>query len=1700
MNNLLDYIETEELVTTGYYSLYSVEEKASKEKFILKKFLRIDEHQLATLKSGVQLALELKLDSILEPIHVFEEGIDVGILYKPFDGVSLRTFFNKKNKFAAKEFVKVSKNIASLVTGFHDRGWVIKNCCPENILIHPETYECKLGDLRKATRIFKNENVESLDHADLLELQYISPEQTGRINQITDHRSDFYSLGIIFYEMLTGRLPFNVSNRAEIIHAHLSLPVEIPIKIDQTIPNVLNDIVLKLLSKGSVERYQSSEGLLYDLDIAEGFLDSPNTFKAGQKDKIHKIVPTSKLVGRKEELETIENVYKIVKSGKKQAVYISGYSGVGKTRLIQEFYKNKLTDNIPMVASKFDILQRAAPYSALLEAITEIVNKLLKEDDDQLEYWKKRLQSYLKENACLIINVIPELEALIGSQEEVNNLPPDETQMRFQQTFINFIAAFTTDENNLILFLDDLQWADFASIRLIEMLLLDDSINNLLFIGAYRDNEVDGAHPLDISLRKQEQWININEVKISAFNEEDTRELILQTLHDPVQKGGELAQILYRKSGGNTFYTLQLLTSLFEENLLFRNEEGVWNWNEKLINQESVTANLVEFLVKKIENLEIRLQSLLKIAACIGDMFDLKVLALLADEKMNHVADELAVAVNMGYLVSMDENVDAFFKMISSIHEDEFALFNNTRFRFSHDRIRQAALVLVNTNELAKLNLKTARIKLQYLSETQKEEELFYLANHLNAGEKLIKNEVELQHLITYNYRAGIKAKNTSAYDSAIDYFSSAEKHLNFDDNYTPLYDIYLKRSQCRYLSGDYQKAEKELDVLYNSCTNRLDKLNTLFTKVYLYNIQDKKYEAMEAGRMGYSLYNIKMPVKSNAIMLLLLKDLMFAKIKLPEKKISNLINMPLMEDQEKIRFQEFLLAMSPTIYQYNQKLFAWNFMRMVFGSLKYGNSGVSSIAFIGYGMLVSQLFGKYKIGEKLADVAIEINSKLGYTALKWKVRLSYYNFVHHWTRPIRGSLDKILEVENGAFANGDPIFAGYAIFIYHQQKFALGFHLDKLHDSFETYLKVVKKRRDAETEHFLKSYYYAIRCLIGYELDTQLMGANYDAPLMIKESTALLNYSVVADIYIAYMGILYMFGHYEKAWNYYLQSAKYVSFVEQRYEFAEFNLYGVLICSAVNDLEMPTKKNPRKLAKKHLAKLKTWKKLCPENFEPQYLIASAVYTSMSKNNSSVNALFEKAIACSEKYRFINYKALAGELAGRRQHKVGNRIMSQTYLNNARSDYQRWGAIAKVKQLESSFEDIFSTSIIKQKSQTTDESLVAGMDLNLVLQANQAVKSAKDVDSLIVQLMNVIIKYSNADNGYLLVKNKSELIITAGYTIASGAESLTEYPDNEILPLSIIKYVIRLKKLLILNNPSQIAEYSNNRYFKNNHPKSLICYPILKQGDVFGVLFLENHQHEGVFNEKKISILNLISAQVAVSLDNAFLYENLEKKVLERTEKIQTEKGIVDAMLENILPKASINELKRTGKTTARKFEGVTVLMADIKGFTKISEVLSPEELIAKIDFYFRSFDMIMEKYKLEKIKTIGDAYMAAGGLMGNINESAINMVLAALEMQECMYKENIGVADADKLEMRIGLNTGIVIAGVVGIKKYQYDIWGDTVNIAARMEQQSEPGRINVSLETYSLTNNLVNYTYRGEIEGKNKGLMRMYFVESIK
>ncbi|RYY27280.1 MAG: GAF domain-containing protein, partial [Chitinophagaceae bacterium] len=957
----------------------------------------------------------------------------------------------------------------------------------------------------------------------------------------------------------------------------------------------------------------------------------------------------------------------------------------------------------------------------------------------------------------------------------------------------------------------------------------------------------------------------------------------------------------------------------------------------------------------------------------------------------------------------------------------------------------------------------------------------------------------DLDNLISINLRAGRKASEATAYDSAINYLELGRQSLTFPENYRDLFEFYLLGAACKYQTGRYEEAEKDLDQLYARCETRLDKLEVLMLKVYMHTSNDEKEKAVEAGRLGFALYGLYMPRSKPVVMLAVFKDIIKAKWLLRGRRIDNLPGRSIMKDPEQIRFLEFTLAVSPPSYQFDQNLFAWGVMQMVNYSLKYGNNGVASFGYMGYGMILAQSFGDYLTGKKLADTGVLINKQLGYTVLKWKIGMCYHNFVQHWTQPVRPEFDNMQEIINGCLANGDPIYAGYGIFHYHQKKFVLGFPLPDLQQSYEDYLRVVDQRGDLETRHFLESYYYAIRCLRGIEDNVLLMGQSFNVKERLAQIVGSSSFSCAADTYIAYINILYQFGYISEALENYLASGRFMAFIYHRYEYAEYNFYGGLICARAHEKKRSPSRPYLAMLKTHLKNLKKWSEYCPDNFEPKYILLQAELARITGNTGSTATLYEKAIQSADRYLYINFKALANELAGRYHAGSGNSIIAKTYLDNARNAYMQWGAIGKVRYIEKEFGELLGPSILDKTQVGKHISSLQHIDLSLVLEASQAVNTAKDIDQVIEQLMQTVIQNSGADTGYILTRTRADLVIKASYNTTEGAKSLSEYPDADRLPLKSIRYVARVKEPSIINNPSRQTEYSALPYFALHQPQSVLIFPILKQGDLFGILYLENYSNEGVFDSNRIGLLNLISAQIAMLLDNANLNMNMETLVKERTVSLETEKEQLSDLLKNIFPKEAIEELKATGKTTPQRLENVTVLMADIKGFSRISEKITPEELIGMIDNYFRAFDWIMGKYGLEKIKTIGDAYMAIGGIGNTLDTGAEKMIMAAIEMQHFAAAQLPGIDGKDKVELRIGIHTGVVIAGVVGAKKLQYDIWGDTVNIAARMEQNSEPGRVNISEATYQQVRDRFNFIYRGKIEAKNKGELDMYFAEQL-
>ena len=1701
MITLNGYESFETIVETPSFSLMRVEDNLHHEKFIAKVYKSPSDKQVQSVKNLVELVKEEEWSDVLQPISYLLQKDAVAIIFKNAAGCTLRQFMMEHQRILPSRFVPIAISLCNMLSSFHSNGWIIGNLRPEYILIDPEKKICRIADLEKASRVFKKETDSSYNFSVRGELDYISPEQTGRTNQVIDYRSDYYSLGVIFYEMIAGRLPFVSNSSSELLHAHIARQ-PVPLKsLDPYLPRVLNDIIIKLLSKNPEDRYQTLSGLLYDLEKCTGYFQDDHylaSFKIGKKDFVGHVIITGILMGREKELAVINDAYQLSLIGKKQALYIGGYSGVGKSRLVEEFILRKVQPSSFVSKAKFDTLQRNSPYSAFIDAIRALIRNLLREDEKRLSGWKDRLLGFLHGNGEIIINVVPELEIVIGKQPVLDELSPDESQNRFQQTFLNFISAFCTNDYSLILFLDDLQWADLASIKLIELIVYDSRISNFLFIGAYRENEIDPTHPLAISLQKQEKKADIKELTLAPLEKETTGEFILETLQNQVENPVELVEKIFHKTQGNIFYTIQLITALNDAGLLYKDDEGLWKWDKKALQEYNFTENVIELLVKKINNLDELQKKILLTGACVGDSFDLLTTANITGERLYTITNELSAVINMGYLVTRDENMDHYSRSLSNVSDDDLSRVGNVGFRFSHDRIRQACLSMVKEEELSLINFKAGQFKLKNYTASEIEEEIFSIANHLNRGSQFIREEEDIHHLVDINFRAGKKAMNATAYDSAIVYFSKGKQFLNFKDHYRQLYDFCLQGAACKYQTGQYDEAEHDLNELFGLSHSRIDKLEVLMLQVNMLTSNEEKEKAVESGRIGFSLYGLHMPKSKLLTTMIVFKDIIKAKWILRGKKMDELPERPVMKDAEKKRFLEFALAVSPAIYQYDQNLFAWDVMKMVSYSLRYGNNGVASFGYIGFGMILAQGFSDYKAGKKLADLALLINTQLGYTVLKWKLGTVYNNFVEHWTMPVRPEFDNIQEIINGCISNGDPIYAGYGIFHYHQKKFVLGFPLAEVQQSIENYLKVVDLKGDKETRHFLEGYYYAVRCLRGVDENIVLLGKSFNVPERLAKIVASSSFSVAADTYIAYMNILYQFQYYKEAWQRYLEGSKYVKFIYHRYEFAEYNFYGGLICAMAYEKKLSPATFCLKRLQAHLKKLKLWSSNCPDNFEPMYLLLKAELARITSQPGNTATFYEKAIESADKYLFTNLKALANELAGRYHFQLANTTIAKTYLENARQAYLQWGAVLKVKCLEKEFQSLLGKSILAENKEITATDFLQNADMNLVLETSNAINNATDIDTVIEKLMQTVIQNSGADSGYILIRNRADLVIKASFNMSEGARSVTEYPDVNNLPLNVVRYVGRVKELMVINNPAKQAEYSELPYFISHQPLSVLIYPILKERKVFGLLYLENYLTEGIFDSKRIGMLNLISSQITMLLDNAYLNKNMETRVKERTSELETEKNQISNLLENIFPKEAIEELKTTGKVTPQELQNVTVMMADIKGFTNISERLNPEELIAMIDSYFNAFDEIMVKYGLEKIKTIGDAYMAIGGIGKTLYNGAEKMVQAALEMQE-FAKQRLSETTSEQIQLRIGIHTGVVIAGVVGSKKLQYDIWGDTVNIAARMEQASEPSRVNISEETQKLVKDKFNLTYRGKVEAKNKGQMDMYFADPL-
>lgn len=1678
-------------------------------------------HEYNTLK-------RLDHDGIIKVSALLSKNKSVCVVEEFFEGETLKARIFRQ-PFTLKEFFHVALQLTEILAYVHAHGIIHKDINTTNILISNDL-RVKLIDFGISSN-FTNEEHEVLN-PDNLEgtLTYISPEQTGRTSYAITPGSDLYSLGIVFYEMLSGKPPFDSADALEVIHFHLSrIPASIA-KILPGLPAGLSLIISELVEKIPDDRYQSANGLMFDLKLLEKEISegkATNNFKVRTHDKSGKFRKTQRLYGRENEITNLLNCYNELPHTGSMLALVAGYSGVGKSAVVKQLQRPVTEKNGLFISGKFDQFKRNIPYFAFIEAFDTVLKNILVESDAKITEWKDKFMSVLGANAVLITEVIPSLEFITGKLPASEKLAPAEQEYRFRLVLLDFIYCFTSKAHPLVIFLDDLQWSDLPSLNLIERILTYKREDDILIVGAYRSNEVNDSHPLLLTLQQlQKENTKITTIDLQPLNESTTIEIVADSFGMHKDQATELGKHVYYKTQGNPFFINRFLQSLYENKLVYLNGNANWTWNQAELDKLDYTDNVIDLMAKELTLLPPKSRETLKYAALLGNSFNINTMGKVMQSSPNSVFQTLQPALNTGYLLTIDHKYRAFSLFDEGINESfEHESVNlDVNFRFLHDRVQQAAYALISAEERPQMHLKTARILLDSTPANKLNDLLFDIASHYSHAHNIVEDPGEKISIADLYLKAGTKAKDSTSYDVAIKYLDSAKDLLPGDcwkTYYKLTFEIYAALSECESLNGQHDKAEVLFDQVLNNAQTKLEKLKVYYTHAALYLKIGNTSKSLQLGRDAMKLYDIAFPEGKNTIKLAasweIIKHLVLFSTKYKNKE--KLYNLPECTDPEIIAINQFLIDVSTSAYQEDQNLMVIVVLRIIQQYLKHGYTDAVGWGFSGFSVVTYSGIGLSKLGFDLWDITLALHKRIKSSVVKTKQDYTLNAFFNGWKYPLIKNLPDINNNVKACLMNGDLNFAGYAIALHFWKQLSGGVNLTVALDGVQDPLKYLISNKIGAGYNFVVPAIQLARTLNNKAgIPGEWESNDFDEDKFLDELKAIGNSTNHAFYYNFKLPYYYFFDRHDEGIEWANNGDSVQTFILGHYFTSEWYFYySLMISSKYESFNSTELRKYNKILAKHLKWFNHWVKGNKENFEQQLFILQAEKCALAGDLQEAILFYEKAIAASNKNGFTQFAAIANERAAKQLAKKGINKQSNFYLKDAFELYDAWGAYGKCKHMKYQWPEFFSDKYINRTGSTRTNLSIAALDYNSLIKASHSISSKIKLDELINRLMNVLLENAGAQKGVLLIPRENDLyIVSEGIAGPENIQNNTTElaATSQKIPLSLINYCWRTLDLKATNNAIKDDVYGHDPYVKENQIKSMVCIPLTNKGNKVGLIYLENKLIEGVFTPNKMEVLNMLSGQIGISIDNALLYENLESKVKERTTDLEEQKLIAEArtiealqqkqladeerkktdtLLLNILPTEVADELKTNGESKARSFDSVTVLFSDFVNFTTICEQLSPSELVFELNKCFAAFDKIMDQNELEKIKTIGDAYLAVCGLPTVCEDHAVKACKAAKEILQWINNP----ANECKFEIRIGLNSGPVIAGIVGLKKYVYDIWGDTVNTASRMESSSLPGKINISESTYQLIKNNFACEYRGEIEAKNKGYINMYFLE---
>lgn len=1646
--------------------VYSAVRESDGKKIVVKTLVQKFplKEDLAALNREYELLKNVSIEGVVKVDELVKYGHGNLAIIMENSGISLSRYLQQLSNqtVSVDAFYNFAVQLVSTLGQIHDAQIIHKDLVPNNIIIDQESKLLKIIDFSSSSQLIREHQEANASRRIEGSLQYISPEQTGRMNRDIDYRTDYYSLGVSFYQMLTGRLPFESDDALELVHCHISKKPLEPRRYNKQIPVSLSNIILKLMSKNAEDRYQSSRGILFDLELSRNLYrngDYSSGFELAGQDVSRRFSIPQKLYGRDEEMEVLESCFKNASSGSMELALVSGYSGVGKSVLVHELGRSIAMTNGFLVHGKFDQFRQNTAYFAFTQAIRELVRQLLGENEKRLEEWRRKIISALGNNAQLMVDLIPELDLIIGPQPQVPSLSPEETQNRFFLLFIEFLRVFASPSHPLVIFLDDLQWSDIPSLNLLSKLVTASELDHILIIGAYRDNEVDTMHPLTLTLDDIEKKRYVQKLKLNPLGIDAVNRLVSDTLLTHPDKALSLSQILFEKTNGNPFFTIELLKNLYERDIIFFDAaSSEWMWDSKAIDKINYSDNVIDIIVSKMNQMEDSSLEVLQLAACIGSSFDLNTLSVIHEKTPELTARHLDEALASNMIVPLSSN----YKFVGFEYEDQAKpQLNNTikavnseltEYKFQHDRIQQAAYQTVVKEDRDKLHLSIGKLMLNHKDTDKVDDQLITIVAHINHGRHLIEEVTDKLEFAKLNLEAGIRAKESSAYDSALEYLKIADElYTDCDghEDYKLFWELSDQLQQCYYLTGDWVNSEIWADIMLKEAKSDIEKALVFSARTRQYATIGKMKESIEAAYKGLAVLGFKLkdnPQKSDVE-----KEIKRVSSLLAGRQVKDLINEADISDKKAAIASQLLMEIFAAAFLSGSgEKFPYVVLNSVNIALEYGNSPEVAFNYAAYGMLLCGYFNDPITAYEFGQLAVKMIDKYDNIALKSRIIYVYTMFVHHWSNHWSTMTSWFKKGIESGYQSGDLLYLAYSA----QDCVIWDPRLD-LETASEEHSKMLSIVRECDYQDSLDSGTLFLQMQLNFQGETDgkfsLTNETFNEAVCVRGMkerhfmTGIANYNIYkAEIHL-------MYNDFVGALGYVLKQEELIDSVMSLPQQARFYLISFLCYVQASKLytgEGSAKYD--KLITDRYQQMIKWAAHCPDNFKHLEFFMKAELAALRDQLSAALLNYKIAIEQAGISGFRRDAAMINEFAGRYLLRQNLDVAAEGYLQAAYYGYYQWGAHRKVLDMKSSYKSLSGESDARniKPSQTTviqsgtvrSSSFDANLlDISSIFKASQKISGELQLDNLLDATLHVLLENAGAQEGRMLIKDESGIKVMASLHV-NGHEVINSIDNRKTYPDSLVNRSFRTNSTIVIDNASNNNEFLSDPYIKEKAPLSIICVPLPRYGNVQAAVYMENNLTHSAFTKERVEVIKLLAAQAAISMENARIYEEQQKL-------LKAQKRFVPVQF-----------LKHLGHEDIAKVElgesvsiNMSVMFSDIREFTPLVEALSPQEVIKLLNSYYSRVGVPISEYGGFIDSYAGDQIMALFAV------PPVQAVRAGIKMSNELQSFNAEVHTNGwpQLNMGIGLNSGPLVLGTMGGKsRMQCTVLGDTVNLSSRIEQ----------------------------------------------